>query len=245
MPDCIIVEDEPIAADVIEQYLQEFPEFRLVGRFTNPLRAIPFVMKTPVDLIFLDVQMPGMNGLELIKTFRSTPNVIFTTAYPEYALDGYEVSAIDYLLKPISFTRFVVALNKARERIHRPSTLKVETGSATAQLSRFYKSEGKTVRVDLAKVHYIEAMENYVKFILDKEVIVVQSTMKSLESELPKEQFMRVHRSYIVNLTYLRAVDRTTMEILDSKIPIGRAYRSAVGDYLNHQTNPHHDTKTP
>lgn len=233
MPDCIIVEDEPIAADVIEKYLEAFDEFRLIGRFSNPIKAIPFVMENQVDLMFLDIQMPGMNGFELISAFRVPPHVIFTTAHPDYALNGYEVNAIDYLLKPIAFARFVAALNKARGRLNAGQAGHDHVEPQVSKAYRLYKSEGKIVRVDLHRVQFIEAMENYVKFVTDDDTIVVQCTMKSLEADLSEADFMRVHRSYIVNLSHLRAVDRNVIEILDSKIPVGRAYRSVLNDYVS------------
>lgn len=228
---CIIVDDEPIAADVIDGHLQAFPEFQVLERFTNPIKAVQYLSNTEVDLIFLDVQMPGINGFELINSFRNPPHVIFTTAYPEHAINGFEANAIDYLLKPIPFSRFAVALGKVRERLRRQAEpRRVETDAE--KMTRYYKIDGAITKVDLSDILYVQAMENYVTLHTGESKFIIQASMKKMEDDLPNGSFMRVHRSYIVNMQHLESLRGNILTINSTSIPTGRAYAQKVRAYV-------------
>ncbi len=235
----LIIDDEPLALDVLETYIEQMPELQLVGRCSNALEANEFLRKNQVDLIFLDIQMPRLSGVDFIKTLASPPMFIFTTAYSEYALEGYELNAIDYLLKPISIDRFMKAVNKAMEQFELRK--KDESGESTTAGEGveffFVKADKKLVKIKYDDILYIEGLKDYVIIRLEQGRVVTLQTMKSLEDKLPLTRFKRIHRSYIVSIDKIHAVDGTSVDVYEKgqikQLPIGKNYRDEILEIVN------------
>jgi len=219
----LITDDEPLALDILENYIDRIPDLELVAKCDNAIDANEIIQKEDIDLVFLDIQMPQMTGIELIKSLPSPPKFVFTTAYTEYAVDGFELNAIDYLVKPIAFDRFLKAVNKYKESTDH------KANNSNAEDFFFVKADKKLIKIHFNEILYIEGLKDYV--IIKKEVgrVIALQTMKSLESKLPSNLFMRVHRSYIVNIDKIKAVVGNAIEITESgqskHIPIGKNYK--------------------
>jgi len=219
---CIIVEDERLAQTVIQSHLKRIVQFELVGICNNALEAKEILNNQQVDLIFLDIQLPGMNGLSFLKTLQDPPAVILTTAYAEYALESYEFNVIDYLLKPISFERFSKAVNKIIEG-------KILTQPAKFESDHIYiKSGSKFFKVDFAEIVYIEGMKDYLKICTTDAMLVTHQTMSEMEKFLPAKQFIRVHKSYIVSLAAVNSIVGNFVQINGKEIPIGANYKDQL-----------------
>jgi DNA-binding LytR/AlgR family response regulator len=231
----LIVDDEPIARDIMETYVQKLPELHLVGKCKNALEAFQLVSKVQVDLLLLDINMPEINGMDFLKTLKNPPLVIFTTAYSEYAIESYELNAVDYLLKPVPFDRFLKGVNKAIDILRAETkVVPVVTGSAQVDNLMFVKAEGKLVRIDLAELWFVEGLKDYVRLWTDKGKIIVHSTMKNFEEQLSAyANFVRIHKSYIVNIRYISEVDGNSVRIKDQLITIGNTYRDEIYNMLN------------
>ncbi len=234
----LIVDDEPLALDVLETYLEKMPELRLVRRCNNAFEALQALQQEDIDLLFLDIQMPQLTGIDLLKTLADPPLVIFTTAYPNYAIEGFELNATDYLLKPISLERFVKAVNKATEQIERKRrehAYEVQMGDAEDFI--FVKSDKRFVKVKFSEVIYIEGLKDYVIIRTEKGRIITLQTMKSLEDKLPQRLFRRVHRSYMVNIDKVEAILGNMVEVMEKgqakHLPIGKNYRDDLSDLIN------------
>ena len=231
---CIIIDDEEIGRDLLENFIGRIPHLELLGKFSNPLEALSGIRVESVDLIFLDIQMPAMTGIEFLKTLSSTPAIIFTTAYDEYALEGYELSVIDYLLKPFSFTRFLQAVNKATELIELKYKAKNETlpkipPSSQASLEfLLINADHKLHRLYLKDILYIQSMKEYVTYFTDHGKIMAWGSLKSLEEKLPSTDFMRIHKSYIVAKNRVNSLNGNQLELGDVTLPIGGTYRDEV-----------------
>lgn len=225
----IIVDDEPLAQEIIETYLKDYEDFELVGLCNNALEANKLLKENAIDVMFLDIQMPQLNGIDFLKILDQPPLVVFTTAFKEYALEGFELEALDYLLKPISKERFEKAVEKIRQ----------ETGKNTDAFTKsiFVKSDKKLHRVFYDEIFYIEGLKDYVIIKLEGSRIVTLQTMKSLEEKLPQNQFKRIHRSYIINLDKIKSVVGNNVELLigneKSKLPIGKNYKDDLLDIIN------------
>lgn len=225
----IIVDDEPLAQEIIETYLKDYEDFELVGLCNNALEANKLLKENAIDVMFLDIQMPQLNGIDFLKILDQPPLVVFTTAFKEYALEGFELEALDYLLKPISKERFEKAVEKIRQ----------ETGKNTDTFTKsiFVKSDKKLHRVFYDEIFYIEGLKDYVIIKLEGSRIVTLQTMKSLEEKLPQNQFKRIHRSYIINLDKIKSVVGNNVELLigneKSKLPIGKNYKDDLLDIIN------------
>ncbi|MDD4554777.1 MAG: LytTR family DNA-binding domain-containing protein [Bacteroidales bacterium] len=230
---CVIVDDEPLAISVIEQYIAQTSFLEMIAGYTNAVRAFEYLSENETDLLFIDIQMPDMSGLELIRGLKNPPALIFTTAFDQYALEGFRVDAIDYLLKPIDYPEFLRAVTKARDLI---ALLKGKAANIkTSKDFLFIKSEYKIIRIEFNDIRYIQGMSEYVKIILThgKPVMSLLS-LKSLESQLPTEKFMRVHKSYIVNLQKITVIER--MEIVNDDgtiIPVSPQYKARFQEYLD------------
>ncbi len=200
---CIIVDDEPLALDLLESYVLKTPFLELMSKFTSPFEAMQYVTANKVDLIFLDIQMPGITGIEFSRVLQNGPKVIFTTAYSQYALEGFKVDALDYLVKPFNYQEFLKAASKALTWFGLAGKQPDEKIANDDDNAIFVKSEYKLVKIEYEKIIYIEGLKDYVKIYLTDhpKPILTLMTLKSLEERLPSTQFMRVHRSYIVNLT--------------------------------------------
>lgn len=218
----LIVDDEPLALDIIESYIEKIPDLELVARCDNAIDANEILQKEHIDLLILDIQMPQMTGIELVKSLRVAPKVIFTTAYSEYAVEGFELDAVDYLLKPVAFDRFMKAVNKVKDDTDKSTV-------ASDDDFFFVKADKKLMKIHFNEILYIEGLKDYV--IIKKEVgrVIALQTMKSLEAKLPSNIFMRVHRSYIVNIAKIKAVVGNSLELIENgktkDIPIGKNYK--------------------
>ena len=226
----LIVDDEPLALDVLETYIGKIPDLQLVAKCANAIEANDCLQNESIDLMFLDIQMPQITGIEFIKTLKNPPLVVFTTAYSNYAIEGFELEALDYLLKPISFERFMKATNRAIERVKQNQTASTANEEIDGkQEFIFVKADKKLVKVAYDEIVYIEGLKDYVIIRMDQGRVITLQTMKSLEIKLPAGQFKRIHRSYIVNLKKIRAVMGNMVEILEKNqpkhIPIGKNYR--------------------
>lgn len=240
MIETLIIDDEPLALDVLETYISKMPELHLVARCSNALEANELLRKHPIDLIFLDIQMPQVSGVDFIKSLPNPPLFIFTTAYSNYALEGYELNAIDYLLKPISLDRFMKAVNKAMEQFElRKREDAAEGGHPVADGDDFFfvKADKKLVKIKYDEILYIEGLKDYVIIRLEQGRVVTLQTMKSLEDKLPLHKFKRIHRSYIVSIDKIHAVDGTSVDVYEKgqikQLPIGKNYRDEILEIVN------------
>lgn len=223
---CIIIDDEPIAIRVIKEHLAAFESLQCLGGFSNPVKAMEFLSSQRVDLIFLDINMPGISGIDLLKTLHYTPRIIFTTAYREYAVDAFELDALDYLVKPISFERFARAVNKFLELSPRVTELQEEIENKDYIV---LKADKKNHKVAFNDIELIESLDNYIKVhTRQKGHLVCYETLSSIEQQLPGHLFVRIHRSFIVNVTYVDAFTASYIEIGNRKLTIGRIYKEEV-----------------
>ncbi len=239
MINVIIVDDEPLAQDVLETYIEKIPELNLVAKCGNALEANDVLKKHDVDLMFLDIQMPQLTGIDFLKTLARPPLVVFTTAYPNYAIEGFELNALDYLLKPISLERFMKAVNKALEQIELQEG-RDETGDRDGETDAdfiFVKADKKLVRVNYKDIIYIEGLKDYVIIRLENSRVITLQTMKSLEEKLPANIFKRIHRSYIINIHKINALVGNMVEVMEKNqakhLPIGKNYREELLEIVN------------
>lgn len=236
---CIIVDDEPLAVKLLESYVNRTPSLRLIGSFTDSVEAVSTLKSTPVQLLFLDIQMPDMSGMELARLLPAESRVIFTTAFKEYAFESYEVCAIDFLLKPIRYSQFLTSIEKALHWFSLPLGQDVETKrSETVQesITLFIRVDGEFRQIVIQDIIYVCAMKDYVMFYLTNEhrPLVTHLTMKSVENMLPSKRFMRVNRSFIVSLDKIIKVDRNDCIYIGKEIiHVTDAYRSTFLDYIN------------
>lgn len=242
MINVIIVDDEPLAQDVLETYVEKVPDLHLVKKCSNALEANETLKTEEVDLMFLDIQMPQLTGIDFLKTLVNPPIAIFTTAYPNYAIEGFELNALDYLLKPISLDRFMKAVNKATEQISIQRKISDNEGGSvpegkTTEDFTFVKADKKLVKVNYDNVIYIEGLKDYVIIRQDDDRVITLQTMKSLESKLPTDIFRRIHRSYIVNLNRINAIMGNMVEVIEKgkakHLPIGKNYRESLLEIIN------------
>ena len=219
---CVIIDDEPIARKGLKEYIRDVDFLQLAGEFDNPLKASETLINGKIDLLFLDIQMPKMTGMEFLKSLPHPPLVIFTTAYPQYAVDGFELDAVDYLLKPFSFERFWKAVLKARG-------LKEANRSGGATEDYFFiKTDNKLVKIQYEKVLFVEALQNYVAVYTTDKKYISYLTFRSMEEHLPAEHFLRTHKSYIVAIQKVESIEGNTIRIGNHQIPISRAEKENV-----------------
>ncbi|MCB0631113.1 MAG: response regulator transcription factor [Lewinella sp.] len=239
---CLIVDDEKLARTLLQNYIAKLPGLELAGSCKNPFEATAILQQEPIDLVFLDIQMPELTGIEFLKTLPARPLVIFTTAYQDYALEGYQLDIVDYLVKPFRFDRFLQAVNKATRRLQAETLLQQPTVQPATPKSfersfLLINSNHTTHKVFLDEISYIEGMKEYVSFHLpDRRIISLQS-LKQLEEELPEEQFIRVHKSYIVAKKKVTALTGTTLYLGKEKIPVGSSYKAQVQAFFFDQGN--------
>ncbi len=232
---CIIVDDEPIARDYLSDYVQKMPQLELVAVYSRALDAFAIVEEGSIDIIFLDIQMPGLTGLEFLRTLQKKPSVILTTAYSEYAIEGFELEVMDYLLKPISFDRFAKAVKKVEKLSLSNNTANSNiVGDSQTNLSMnkdfiFVKSGYKSVKVSLSDIIYIEGLKEYVIIHTKDKKYTKLDRMKNLEQNLTSKGFLRIHKSYIISIASISAVFGNTVEVSDGiKLPIGRIYKPEI-----------------
>ena len=230
---CAIIDDEPLAVELLVSYVKKIPFMELNGKYSNAVDAMKGIAENPVDIVFLDIQMPELNGLELSRMLPETTRVVFTTAFEQYALDGYRINALDYLMKPISYAEFLEACNKALQWYK--MVRQVEEPKAAEATSIFVKSEYKLLQIDLDDIRYIEGLKDYVKIYTEQSSHPILSlmNMKAIEQMLPSSRFIRVHRSFIVQKSKIREIDRNRIVYdKDLYIPIGDSYKQAFLDFL-------------
>ena len=230
---CAIIDDEPLAAGLLESYAQKTPYLNLTGTYNSAIQAMKDLRENPVQLLFLDIQMPELSGIEFAKILPKDTKVIFTTAFPQYAVEGYKVSALDYLLKPVSYDDFLKSTDKALEWF----SMQLKQDVYREDRFMFVKSDYNLLRVCLDDILYIEGLKDYVRFCLkDGEKIMSLMSMKKLEEYLPKPEFLRTHRSYIVHMSETLIVDRFRIVFGDTYIPISDNYKEDVQSYFDHHT---------
>lgn len=228
MINCIIVDDEPHAIEVLVHYVKQTPHLHLVASFTNPIEALQQLIKQKVDLVFLDIQMPEISGIDFIRAIQGKSKVILTTAYSEFALEGYDLYVVDYLLKPIRFPRFLAAVQKAVEQIN----------AVTEQEDDYIfvktESKGKLLKINLADIDFIESMKNYVAIYRGGQKTLVYTSMKELEERLPKKQFIRVHKSFIIPISGITGIEGNLVRLKNTKaeILIGENYKPELMEII-------------
>jgi len=240
---CIIVDDEVLARKYLKDYITKIPFLDLVGDFNSPLKAYELLEKGEVDLMFLDIQMPEISGLDFLRSLNNTPHVILTTAYKKYALEGYEFNVVDYLLKPISFQRFLKAVNKVQSIVLESKDVDLSQKTIDVKLTSkiddgfiIIKADRKNYKINFQDVNYIEGQKAYVTFHCegDRKITALYS-LKDLEQQLPKTDFIRVHKSYIVSVSSVTAFQAHQIELKGKQIPIGKNYKGAIYEFFETQ----------
>lgn len=229
----MIIDDEPIAIRVIKKHLSAFTDFEIVAECSNALEALPILSKRNIDLLFCDIQMPQITGVEFIRSLSHAPKVIFTTAYRDYAFDAFELNVVDYLLKPISFERFTKAINNFLELQNLKSGVQNQSNSEDQKLDYiFLKADKKHYKINLCDILYFESMGDYVIVFTVNKKIVTKERIGNLANELPKNTFLQIHRSYIVSVSKIESVGPGFIEINKNKLPVGRSYKPELSKLL-------------
>jgi len=225
MINCLIVDDEPIARDIINTYCSHLPDLNVIGLCGNALEAKVMLQQQRIDILFLDINMPVMDGISFLKTLKKQPQVIFTTAYKDYALDAFDLDACDYLLKPFSLDRFIIAVDKAVEKINSYSMPAQEIAGTKTDDFIFIKTDGKIFKLQFDELFYAEAMGNNTKIVTRQQVLMPKMAFSSFEELLPKSVFLRVHRSFIINKSKIVHIEGNRVMINNTEIPIGNNYK--------------------
>ncbi len=225
---CAVIDDEPIARDILVDFIAQDDRLSLQGNYKNAKEALKGIMTQPVELVFLDINMPGLTGFQFLKTMTNPPAVIFTTAYREHAMEGFEANAIDYLLKPIAIERFLLSVNKAWKFL-RPPVVEVANVVAENENDDFFfvKADGGLVKILFEEILFIEALKEYVKIVTKERFVITYHTISGLEEKLPTGKFYRIHRSYIVNIKAITSIEGFTVKIDKHELPISRNERDA------------------
>jgi len=232
---CLIVDDEPLARELIKGYVAKLENFEIVAECSDAMKALNVLRAKTVDLIFMDIQMPQITGIEFLKTLKHAPKVIITTAYREYALDGFELDVVDYLLKPITFERFLKSVNKFYQMNQDDVQLVASQGGEKGpdEMFIYVKENKKVIKIYLSEIKYIEGLSEYVQIYTDKRKVIVKTSLTQMEEKLPAEQFLRIHKSYIISVNKIEAFTANTIEIQSKELPIGRSYKNVVLNLLN------------
>ena len=225
---CIALDDEPLALDIINAFINKIPGFSLIKSFTDVFEATAFLKSSEVDLIFLDINMPDVNGIKFFQSLENPPSLVFTTAYSQYAVQGFEMEAIDYLLKPFSFDRFEAALKKTKEFFELKSLKNKKEEEAI-----FVRAEYSLVKIEVSEIQYIESLGDYIKIYVGAKPIVTHSTMKSILEKLPQGKFSRVHRSFVVPHAKIDSIRNRKIFIGNIQIPVGDTYLDSLNKLLN------------
>lgn len=230
---CVIVEDEPLARNLMVEYVNKVPSLHLIEACSNPLTALEVLRNNAVDLLFLDVQMPELTGISLLKVLQKKPLVVLTTAYSEYALEGYELDVADYLLKPVTFERFLRAVDKVTQRLEGNRTV-IQESSVPENSNRFVfvKDGTKLVKVLLDDILYIEGLKDYVTIHTKQRKIVSLQRMKALEEQLPRAEFIRIHNSFIVALKAIEVIHKGEVQIGGKLLPIGETFKKSLKEFI-------------
>lgn len=230
---CIIVEDEELARDLLEKFIEKIPNLELIAKCENPLKARPILQNENIDLMFLDIQMPELTGIDFLKTLRKKPVVIFTTAYPSYALEGYQLDVTDYLLKPFPFERFMQAVEKGFEMIELKTAKTATQQPSDNKDYLLINAEHKVHKVKFTDIDYVESMREYAVYHTTSHgKIIALISLKKLESILPKDAFMRIHKSYIINTKKVSTLSGNMLHLANTQLPIGLSYKPQVLEAL-------------
>src|SRR5688572_15912240 len=233
---CLVIDDEPPARDILKKYVASVDLLQLVGECSNAVETLSFLQNNSVDLLFLDIKMPHILGTSFLRTLKNPPKVIFTTAFRKYAIEGFDLNAVDFLLKPISFERFLQAVNKVMQMdIHVPGNTTSLNDNLSDQSHPFlyFRADRKMVKVFLEDILFIESLKDYIKVVTTQKVIISKQSIASLVEMLPKDAFVRVHRSYIIAINKIDSFNTDSIEIAKTEIPIGRLFRHDVNRVLN------------
>lgn len=225
---CIAIDDEPLALNVIEEFCNRFDFINLEAKCTGAIEAVNYLNKHKVDLIFLDIQMPHITGLQFLASLDNPPMVIFTTAYSEYAVEGFNLNAVDYLVKPIPFERFLKAINKASDLLN----LKSHKEGPKAPGYLMINVEYSTVKVNFDDIAYIEGLKDYLKIVTHEKNYLTKSTMKNMQEKLPRERFFRIHKSYIISIDKIKSIENNRVVIRDKYLPVGDHYKEDFYEYI-------------
>lgn len=230
---CVIIDDEPLAIEVLQTHLAQLPEFELSATFENPVAALGLLQSQKIDLIFLDIEMPLLTGIDFLKTVPNLPKVIFTTAYRNYAIESYELDVVDYLLKPISFVRLLKAVNKFKTMVQLPIVpMKNMTPEVPRNDHLYVNANKKYIKIKFDEILYVESMKDYIKIHLSDKSVVTKESISNFEIQLPVT-FLRIHRSFLVNTTKVTAFTKVDVEINTIELPIGASYKETVLHFLN------------
>ncbi len=225
---CLIIDDEPIAREVIRAHLEKLDDFEIVQEHENALEALSFLKQNRIDLIFLDISMPRLSGLDFLRSLKSPPKTIITTAYREYALDGFDLHVIDYLLKPISFKRFLQAIDHYYESLSSPFSLSGSMSPLSQNAFLYLRDNRKTHKVFLSEISLIESVDEYIKVHAGEKQVMTRCSLSSIERALPGNRFVRTHNSFVVAIDHITAFTASTIEIGDVEVPISRKYKNQV-----------------
>jgi DNA-binding LytR/AlgR family response regulator len=240
---CLIIDDEPPARDILKKHIAGVEGLELSGDCSNAVEALTFLQQHPVDLLFLDIQMPHILGTSFIRTMKNPPKVIFTTAYRKFAVEGFELNAVDYLLKPISFERFLQAVNKVLQinltGANHTST-SIDVATEQEKLFLYFRVDRRMVKVFLDDILFVESLKDYIKIVTTTKAVVTKQPISSLEELLPADSFMRIHRSYIVAVNKIDSFNTDSVEIRKNELPIGRFYKNEVNKLLNTSSASRH-----
>jgi len=236
---CLIVDDEPLARDLMRSHIEKLENFQIVAECGDAMKALHELRSQPVDLMFMDIQMPQITGIEFLKTLKNPPRVIITTAYREYAVDGFELDVVDFLLKPITFERFLKAVNKyyqtnIDENSNHSQVMNNHNGVEDPFI--YVKENKKVMKIHLNEILYVEGLSEYVQIHTRNKKIVTKNSMTNMSEKLPDHEFMRIHKSYIVSLSKIQAYTTSTVEIPGKQLPIGRSYKNSVIEALQVQS---------
>jgi DNA-binding LytR/AlgR family response regulator len=232
---CLIVDDEPLARELIRGHIQKLENFEIIAECDNAMKAMEALRSHHVDLMFLDIKMPQMTGIDFLKTLKKPPKVIITTAFSQYALDGFELDVVDYLMKPVTFERFFKAINKFFQS-GATDPVELDSGNGINEEAFIYVKENKKIiKIYLKEIHFIEGLNEYIRIHTDNRRVVVKSSLHSIDEKLPSEQFIRIHKSYIVCIPRIRAFNATTIELENAKLRIGRNYKNQVFSALHYK----------
>jgi len=227
MASCLVVDDEPMARDVLRRYIEKVPTLKLAGESVNAIDALVFLQHNEVDLIFLDICMPELLGTQFVKSLHNPPKIIFTTAFKEYALEGYELDVIDYLLKPVRFERFLKAVNKAFPKTAEPVSNGAPAERKTGVDFIYLRVNKKLVKIILSDILYIESARDYVKVFTNDKTYITRQTISSVEAMLSGNEFVRIHRSYIIAMSKIKSFTNELVEVGNTELPIGKFYRNS------------------
>ncbi len=235
---CLIIDDEPLARDLMRSHIEKLENFEICAECGDAMKALQELHNHKVDLMFMDIQMPQITGIEFLKTLKNPPKVIITTAYREYALDGFELDVVDYLLKPITFERFLKSVNKyyqtTQDEVKSMQSVSTSNG-VTEEAFIYVKENKKVVKVHLSDILYVEGLSEYVQIYTPGKKIITKTSMTNMSDKLPDDNFMRIHKSFIVSLTKIEAFTSSSIEVPGKELPIGRSYKNSVLEVLQVQ----------